>query len=63
MNQFLMKTYNTTGLSILAALGSSFMFMTMPFVYTNMGMSILLSAVMTIGGFIGTQYIKPINVV
>jgi len=63
MNQFLMRVYNTTGMSIIAALGSSFMFMSMPFVYTNMGMSILLSAVMTLGGFIGTQYMRPVNVV
>ncbi len=63
MNQFLMRVYNTTGMSLIGALGSSFVFMGMPFVYTNMGMSVLLGAIMTIGGFIGTQYMKPLNVV
>lgn len=63
MNQFLMRVYNTAGLSIIGALGSAFMFMSMPFVYTNMGMSMLLGAVMTIGGFVGTSYMKPYNVV
>ena len=63
MNQFLMRIYNTTGLSILGALGSAFMFMSMPFVYTNMGMSVLLGAIMTIGGFVGTSYMRPVNVI
>ncbi len=63
MNQFLMRVYNTAGMSIIGALGSSYMFMSMPFVYTNMGMSVLLGAVMTLGGFIGTQYMRPVNVV
>ena len=63
MNQFLMRVYNTTGLSIIGALGSSFMFMTMPFVYTNMGMCTLFGAIMMLGGFISTSYMKPINVV
>jgi len=63
MNQFLMRVYNTTGLSILGALGSSFMFMSMPFVYTSMGMSTIIGAVMTLGGFIGANYMKPLNVV
>ena len=63
MNQFLMRVYNTAGMSIIAALSSSYMFMTMPFVYTNMGMSVLLGAVMTIGGFVGTQYMRPVNVI
>ena len=63
MNQFLMRVYNTTGISIIGALASCYMFMGMPFVYTNMGMSVLLSAIMTLGGFIGTQYMKPISVV
>lgn len=63
MNQFLMRVYNTAGISILGALGSSFMFMSMPFVYTNMGMSVLLGAIMTIGGFMGTSYMRPMNVI
>jgi len=58
-----MRVYNTTGLSILGALGSSFMFMSMPFVYTSMGMSTIIGAVMTLGGFIGANYMKPLNVV
>ena len=58
-----MRVYNTTGLSILGALGSTFMWMSMPFVYTNMGMSVLLGAIMTIGGFVGTTYMKPYNVI
>lgn len=63
MNQFLMRVYNTTGLSIIGALGSAYMFTTMPFVYTNMGACALLGAVLTLGGFISAQYMKPINVV
>jgi hypothetical protein len=58
-----MQVYKTTGLSILGALGSSFMFMNMPFVYTNMGICSLLGAIMMLGGFISTSYMKPINVV
>lgn len=58
-----MRVYNTTGLSILGALGSSFMFMSMPFVYTNMGMTCIMGAVMTLGGFIGASYMKPLNVI
>ena len=63
MNQFLMRVYNTAGMSIIGALASSYMFMGMPFVYTNMGMSMLLGAVMTIGGFMGAQYMRPVNVI
>ena len=59
MNQFLMKVYNTTGLSILGALGSSFMFMSMPFLYTNMGACSLVGFAMTLGGFISSAYIRP----
>jgi hypothetical protein len=63
MNQFLLRVYNTTGLSIMGAIGSSFMFMSMPFVYTNMGMSVLMGAIMTIGGLVGSQYMRPMNVI
>lgn len=63
MNQFLMRVYNTTGLSILGALGSTALFMSMPFVWTNMGISCILGAIMTIGGFMGTTYMRPVNVV
>ena len=63
MNQFLMRVYNTTAISLLGALGSTYLFMGMPFVYTHMGMSVLLGAVMTIGGFVGAQYMRPQNVI
>jgi FtsH-binding integral membrane protein len=63
MNKFLMRVYNTTGLSILGALGSSFMFMSMPLVIANFGASAIVSMVMTLGGFIGASYMKPTNVV
>jgi FtsH-binding integral membrane protein len=63
MNQFLMRVYNTTGLSILGALGSSYMFMSSPYVFTHIGMCSILGIIMTLGGFISTNYIKPINVV
>lgn len=63
MNQFLMRVYNTAGLSVMGALGSAYMFMSLPFVYTNMGMSAILGAVMTLGGFIGAQSMRPMNVV
>lgn len=58
-----MRVYNTTGLSILGALGSTYFFMGMPFVYSNLGMTTLVGALMTIGGFIGSSYMKPVNVV
>jgi FtsH-binding integral membrane protein len=63
MNQFLMRVYSTTAMSLLGALGSSYIFMGMPFVYTHVGMSMLLGAVMTFGGFVGAQYMKPTNIV
>lgn len=63
MNQFLMRVYNTTGLSILGALGSSFMFMSMPVVLANLGACALGGGVMTLAGFIGASYMKPTNVV
>ena len=63
MNQFLMRVYNTTGLSILGALGSSFIFMSMPLVVANFGTCALLSMGMTLGGLIGASYMKPTNVV
>lgn len=63
MNQFLMRVYNTTGLSILGALGSSYMFMSMPLVLANFGTCSLLSMAMTLGGFIGASYMNPTNVV
>jgi FtsH-binding integral membrane protein len=63
MNKFLMRVYNTTGISILGALGSSFMFMSMPLVIANFGTSAIVSLVMTLGGFIGASYMKPTNVV
>jgi FtsH-binding integral membrane protein len=37
--------------------------MSMPFIYSNIGMTTIMGAIMTIGGFIGANYIKPINVV
>lgn len=63
MNQFLMRVYNTTGLSILGAMGSSFMFMSMPLVMANLGTSALIGGIMTLTGFIGANYMKPTNVV
>lgn len=63
MNQFLVRVYNTTGLSILGALGSTYLFMGMPFVYANLGMSSLIGCALTLGGFIGSSYMKPTNVV
>lgn len=63
MNQFLMRIYNTTAMSLLGALGSTYVFMGMPFVYTHMGVSVLMGAVMTIGGFVGAQYMRPTNIV
>lgn len=63
MNQFLMRVYNTTGLSILGALGSTYLFMSMPYVYTNMLSCSLIGFVLTLGGFISTSYMKPVNVV
>ena len=63
MNQFLMRVYNTTGLSILGALSSSFMFMSMPFVCANLGMSALIGSIMTLGGFISASYMKPTSTV
>lgn len=61
MNQFLMRTYNTTALSLLGALGSSYMFMSMPFIMTNMGMCSLVGAIFTLGGFISSYRMKPID--
>ena len=63
MNQFLMRTYNTTSLSIVGALGSAYIFMSMPYVLANMGACSLVGALMTIGGFIGTNRISPIDTV
>ena len=61
MNQFLMRTYNTTALSLLGALGSSYMFMSMPFVMANMGMCSIAGAIFTLGGFISAYRMKPID--
>jgi hypothetical protein len=58
-----MRVYNTTGLSILGALGSSFMFMSMPLVCANLGMCSLIGFIMTMGGFIGANYMQPQNIV
>lgn len=63
MNQFLMRVYNTTGLSILGALGSSFMFMSMPLVCANLGASAMIGAIMTLGGFFAASRMKPTDVV
>jgi FtsH-binding integral membrane protein len=63
MNQFLMRTYNTTALSILGALGSSYVFMSIPYILANMGTCSIVGAIMTIGGLISVNMMKPKNIV
>lgn len=63
MNKFLQRVYNTTGLSLMGALGSAFFFMNAPFVMANMGISSIVGMIMTFGGLIGASYMKPTNVI
>ncbi len=63
MNQFLMRTYNTTALSILGALGSSYVFMSIPYILANMGTCSIVGAIMTLGGLISVNMMKPKNIV
>lgn len=61
MNQFLTRVYNTTGLSVLGALTTSYIVMSSPVLASMMSGLSLLGVLGTFGGFIGSQYIKPIE--
>ena len=63
MNKYLMRVYNTTGLSILGALGASFAASASPLIMANIGASMITGFVMTLAGFISTSYMKPTTVV
>ena len=59
LQRFLQKVYNTTGLSILAALGTSYAVLSLPI--SAAGMSTLAFGGMfaTLVGLIGSAYMKP----
>lgn len=63
MNQFLMRVYNTTGLSILGAIGSSFLFMSMPLVMANLDAFSILGGLLTLTCIPLASYMKPNKVV
>lgn len=63
MNQFLMKVYNTTGLSILGAIGSSFLFMSMPIVLANLDVFTMIGGALTMTCIPVASYLKPTKVV
>jgi FtsH-binding integral membrane protein len=63
MNKYLMRVYNTTGLSILGALGTAFVAGASPVVMANPGMAAIMGALMMLGGFLSSSYMKPTTVV
>ena len=62
MNQFLTRVYNTTGLALMGALGSSYAVMSIPSLAAIMPGLSLFGIVGVLGGMIGASYMKPINV-
>jgi len=62
MNKYLMRVYNTTGLSILGALGTAFMASSSPIILANIGATAIMGCIMTLGGFISASYMKPTTV-
>lgn len=58
-----MRVYNTTGLSILGAIGSSFMFMSMPLVMAYLDAFSVLGALLTVVCIPGAASMKPTKVV
>lgn len=61
LNQFMTRIYNTTGLSILAALSTSYMVMSIPALAGIMPGLSLFGIVGMLGGFIGASYMSPIT--
>lgn len=63
LHKFITRTYNTTALSIMGALGSTYVSMHIPLMMMNPLATSVLGGLTMIGSFIGMQYIQPINVV
>ena len=59
VNRFLNKVYNTTGLSILGALGTSWALLNLPMLAGSMMPLAGAGLVMTLGGFIPLSFMKP----
>ena len=58
LNQFLTRVYNTTGLSILGALGTSYTVLSIPALSTMMMPLAFGGALATLVGFISTSFMK-----
>ena len=59
LNRFLQKVYNTTGLSILGALGTSYAVLSLPLTATAMSQIAMGGMVATLVGLIGSSFMKP----
>jgi hypothetical protein len=62
-NKNLMRVYNTTGLSILGALGTAFAASACPLIMANADASIITGFVMNLAGLISTIFVKPTTVI
>jgi FtsH-binding integral membrane protein len=59
LNKFLTRVYNTTGLSILGALSTSYAVLSIPALTAMMAPLSICGFVATLGGFISTMFMKP----
>jgi FtsH-binding integral membrane protein len=59
LNKFVTRIYNTTGLSILGALGGAYAGMSIPMLMMNPLPTALIGGLLTIGSFIGVQAMRP----
>lgn len=63
MNKYLMRVYNTAGLSVFGALATAFAASASPMVLANLGVTTLVGCLMMFGGFISATYMQPKNVI
>lgn len=59
LNRFMQSVYNTTGLSILGALGTSYIALSLPLTAATMGYLSIGGFAASLVGLIGSSYMKP----
>lgn len=59
LSRFISRTYNTTGLSLMAALGAAYAGAAIPALAMNPMATVLVGGIATIASFIGVQFMKP----